>query len=138
MKKWTMERTPSLALIGSFIIINFSILFSAAFTFAQTVSFGPATSFATGASPRDVATGDLNGDGNADLAVANRSGNSVSVLLGEGTGGFGAATDYAVSAAPYFVAIGDLNGDGKPESLQLQFYTSNHKYRWGFRNHDLG
>ena len=40
-------------------------------SFAQTVSFGPATNVAVGTDPRNVAIGDLNGDGKPDLAVAN-------------------------------------------------------------------
>ena len=35
-----------------------------------------------------MAVGDFNGDGKADLAVANYSDNSVSVLLGNGDGTF--------------------------------------------------
>jgi hypothetical protein len=58
----------------------------------STASFGPATDFAVGGSPQAVAVGDFNRDGNPDLAVANSSVNTVSVRLGNGTGGFGAAT----------------------------------------------
>jgi hypothetical protein len=42
----------------------------------------------TGMNPVSVAVGDFNGDGKADLAVANRTGNNVSVLLGNGDGTF--------------------------------------------------
>ena len=41
--------------------------------------------------------------------------NTVSIVLGDGTGAFGSATDFAVGASPASVAIGDLNGDGKPD-----------------------
>ena len=57
----------------------------------------------------------MNGDGRADLAVANDLDNTVSVLLGNGTGGFGAKTDFATGVSPHSVAIGDVNGDGKPD-----------------------
>src|SRR5439155_969855 len=43
--------------------------------------FGSKTDFATGASPRSVAIGDMNGDGKPDLATANLGSNTVSVLL---------------------------------------------------------
>lgn len=46
---------------------------------------------ATGRSPVSIATGDFNGDGVPDLAVVNSSDNSVTVLLGNGSGGFIAA-----------------------------------------------
>jgi hypothetical protein len=62
-----------------------------------------------------VAVGDFNRDGIPDLAVANAGNNSVSVLLGNGSGGFGAATSYPVGSAPVSVAVGDFNHDGIPD-----------------------
>src|SRR6266480_4338246 len=77
---------------------------------AQTVSFVPAGSFTEGNTPRSVAIGDLNGDGKLDLAVANQTSASVSVLLGSTItpGTFVAATSFAVGVGPLSVAIGDL------------------------------
>src|SRR5881628_283722 len=77
---------------------------------AQTpASFNPAVSFPTGALPITVGIADVNGDGNPDLVVANTGGNTVSVLLGTGTGTFAAATDFPTGVAPFFVAVADLN-----------------------------
>ncbi|MFM8834887.1 MAG: FG-GAP-like repeat-containing protein, partial [Cytophagales bacterium] len=45
-----------------------------------TVSFAAKVDFTTGADPRSVAIGDLDGDGKPDLAVANLSSNTVSVI----------------------------------------------------------
>jgi uncharacterized protein (TIGR03437 family) len=56
--------------------------------------------------------GDFNGDGKLDLAVANFYGNTVSILLGTGTGSFGAKTDFRTGSTPTSVAVGDFNGDG--------------------------
>ena len=53
-------------------------------------TFGGITTFPTGDSPESVATGDFNGDGVTDLATANEFGNSISILLGDGTGGYAA------------------------------------------------
>jgi outer membrane murein-binding lipoprotein Lpp len=44
-------------------------------------SFAPARNYATGTGPNSVAMGDVNGDGKRDLATANSSANTVSVLL---------------------------------------------------------
>jgi hypothetical protein len=75
--------------------------------------FGPATNYATGSGPNDVAVGDLNGDGIPDLVLPDHPGNTVSVLLGKGDGTFGSKKDLAAGETPNHVALGDLNGDGR-------------------------
>ena len=62
-----------------------------------------------------MAAADLNGDGKPDLAVANNSSDTVSVLLNNGNGTFAAQVDYATGSGPISVAAADLNGDGKPD-----------------------
>ncbi|OYV18606.1 MAG: hypothetical protein CG439_1221 [Methylococcaceae bacterium NSP1-2] len=66
--------------------------------------------------------GDFNRDGKLDLAVANLSSNTVSVLLGNATG-FDANIDYATSSNPLSVSVGDFNNDGKLD-LAVAIYTS--------------
>ena len=44
--------------------------------------------------------GDFNGDGKADLAVANYESTTVSILLGNGDGTFQTKTDYTVGSDP--------------------------------------
>ena len=58
-----------------------------------------------------IAIGDLNGDGQPDLAVANLGDYNVSVLSGNGDGSFQNAVNFGTSCQPYSVAIGDFNGD---------------------------
>jgi hypothetical protein len=62
-------------------------------------------------------TGDLNGDGKADLAVAVGGTSALSVLLGDGRGGFSPApgSPLPVGSAPHLVEIGDLDRDGDPD-----------------------
>jgi len=55
--------------------------------------------------------GDFNGDGIADVAVANYGNNNVSVLLGNGDGTFRPALNFPVGILPSAVAIGHFNGD---------------------------
>jgi len=78
----------------------------------------------TGASPRGVASGDLNGDGKPDLVLANSSSHDVSVLLGNGNGSYQPPQVYATGPYdPFFgnsifvsaIALGDFNNDGVPD-----------------------
>ncbi len=78
-------------------------------------TFNPQVAYATGGTPTFVAVGDFNGDGVPDLAVANEgqgSGETVSVLLGNGDGTFGTQVTYGTGNEPNSVAVGDFNGDG--------------------------
>src|SRR5260370_166856 len=59
------------------------------------------------------ATGDFNGDGKPDLAIANFIDNNVSVLLNNGDGTFQAAVNYAADLHPQTITAGDFNNDGK-------------------------
>jgi hypothetical protein len=58
-----------------------------------------------------VVSGDFNGDGRADLAVANTISNTVGVLAGRGDGTFGAAAPTPTGLLPSGLAVADLNGD---------------------------
>ncbi len=88
-----------------------------------TASLGPgigATAFtipatpATGDYPFGIATADFNGDGIADLAVANYYGNSVTIQLGNGDGTFSQVNaSPATGVSPFGIVAADFNGDGK-------------------------
>jgi len=78
---------------------------------AGTSSFQLAA-FSTGRQPYLIATGDFNGDGFPDVAVADLSANTVSVLLGNGDGTFQPQQPYAVGLDPVGVVVADFNGDG--------------------------
>jgi hypothetical protein len=90
-------------------------------TIAQPGSAFAVTSLPNvGADPASVAIGDFNGDGRADLAVAN-AGGSLSILLGNGDGTFRAAGSFAAGAGAYSVAVADFNGDGKADLAVTSF-----------------
>jgi hypothetical protein len=77
------------------------------------------TPFAAGPEPNDIATGDFNGDGNLDVAIANHGVKTVTVLLGNGKGQFALApgSPFAVESRPHphGIAVADFNGDRKPD-----------------------
>jgi FG-GAP-like repeat len=78
-------------------------------------TFQPQVPFATGSNPADIAVGDFNGDGKLDLAVANfgyYGGNTVSVLLGNGSGTFKSKTDFRTDGGTQSVIASDINRDG--------------------------
>jgi hypothetical protein len=95
-----------------------SILLNTTDLGAPTTSFTAKQDFPTGASPRSVSVGDLNGDGKLDVAVANIISNTVSVLLnntdpGNTTPNFATKQDFATGTNPASVTMIDLNKDGK-------------------------
>jgi hypothetical protein len=77
----------------------------------------PASPFTVGSNPACVVVADFNGDGNLDFATANLSGNNVTVLLGNGTGGFtpAPASPAVQGTAPVSMVVGDFNGDYIPD-----------------------
>src|SRR5207248_1325674 len=80
-------------------------------------TFQAAQSYDAGTSPQSLVVGDFNGDGHADLAVANDiiGAGTVSVLLGNGDGTLQAAQSYDGGFRPWSVAVGDFNSDGVPD-----------------------
>jgi len=74
--------------------------------------------------PESVAIADIDGDGKADIVVANRCGTDpncqipagIGVLLGNGDGTFQAAQSHNSGGYyTFFASVGDFNGDGKPD-----------------------
>jgi len=84
-------------------------------------TFHAATNYTVGNNPASLAVGDFNGDGKADLAVANYDSGTVSILLGNGDGTFPAKTDYPAGNTPNAIAVGDFNGDSKTDLAVTNF-----------------
>src|SRR5205823_13265814 len=73
------------------------------------LSFSPAVTYLTELNPRAVAVSDFNNDGRTDLAVANNTSSTVSILLGHGDGGFQASRASGTGTGPRSILAGDLN-----------------------------
>jgi hypothetical protein len=78
-----------------------------------SVTMSVVSSPVVGVTPYSVAVGDFNGDGKLDLVTPNYDSNTVSILLGDGTGNFALVSSPATGQNPSSVAVGDFNGDGK-------------------------
>jgi hypothetical protein len=86
---------------------------------AQSIMFGAGATYPAGNGPWGIVSGDFNGDGFPDLAVANHRagpstfGNGVNVLLGKADGTFQSAVSYAGGVGPTQLISADFNRDGK-------------------------
>jgi len=92
---------------------------------AGNIAFGANVDFATGVSPVQVATGDMDGDGKPDLVVSNTVTGTISVYMNKSQSGNFTATslapkvDFATSNSPTLLNITDMDGDGKPDILAV-------------------
>lgn len=75
--------------------------------------------------PLGIASGDLNGDGKLDVAVATTTGNNIHVLLGNGDGTLQTQVTYPADANPADVVIADFDGDGKADVASANIFGSN-------------
>lgn len=78
------------------------------------IDFGLPSSMATPSRPGGIASGDFNGDGIADLAIATDLIDKVDVFLGTGGGSFGPSTPIFTGAntGPDSLRAVDVDGDG--------------------------
>jgi hypothetical protein len=103
----TKTRCPSLAALA----ICATLFIGVSATRAEKSLF-PVPQYYVNGDAQDVASGDLDGDGYPDLAVACAGSGRVAVLINRGEGMFAPSVNYATGQGCRCVTIGDLNGDG--------------------------
>lgn len=87
-------------------------------TVSGVITFADKTDYTTGASPRSVGTGDIDGDGLQDIIVSNLKENTVSVYRNTTSGAslsFAARISFATAIQPSVFSVADMDNDGKPD-----------------------
>lgn len=74
--------------------------------------FAPAVAYGVAWDPWTGSLGDINGDGQPDIAVGSLWGMEATVLENDGSGGFPSWRSFPVSSGVVGVSIADLDGDG--------------------------
>ncbi|MFN6540466.1 MAG: FG-GAP-like repeat-containing protein [Nostoc sp. EkiNYC01] len=97
-------------------------------TESASISIIPNT-FDVGLRPYSIVVGDFDKDGKLDLVTANKSSQTVSVLLGKGDGTFKPATNFSTvgfnGLSPSSVAVADFNKDGKLDLVTANNLSNN-------------
>jgi hypothetical protein len=91
-------------------------------SYSGGIGFATHVDYTTASAPRGTVIGsnsigsaDLNGDGKADIAYIDSSGNNLRIYLNDGSGGFSSFSSYATGGAgpvPQQLTIADFDGDG--------------------------
>jgi len=92
-------------------------------------TFQPRVDYVAGTGTTSVVLGDFNGDRLLDVAVGNigafNNENSVSILLGTGTGTLRPHVEYPSGPLPATIVAGDFNRDGKLDLVTIPAYQLN-------------
>ena len=79
----------------------------------------PGSPYNVGIEPNHVSTGNFNSDNNPDFVVANGNSSTISVFLGNGSGGFSQApgSPYEAGYEPRTISVKDINNDSRSDLI---------------------
>lgn len=79
--------------------------------------------YPVGMNPGDMVSGDFDGDGKLDVAIANIDSDDISILRNTSSGSISFATkeDFAAGANPNSISVSDIDGDGKVDIAVVDF-----------------
>ncbi|MCS6915578.1 MAG: FG-GAP-like repeat-containing protein [Myxococcota bacterium] len=78
-------------------------------------TFAHSADYPAGSGLYGLAVGDVSGDGQMDIAMANSRSNTISLYLGRGDGTFGGRLELPTGAYPTSVIMADLDGDRRQD-----------------------
>ncbi len=93
------------------------------FVAASTGTYANGVSYTTiaGGRPYGITSADFDEDGDIDLAVTNKSGDSMTVLIGDGDGNFSVHATYVTGETPEGIVAADFNNDGNLDLATVDF-----------------
>ncbi len=86
--------------------------------------FNNRTTVGVANAPRSITIGDFNNDSKQDMLFASFASNTVTLALGNGSGGFTITGTIPVGNLPFGIAVGDLNGDGNLDFACTNAYSN--------------
>ena len=87
---------------------------------ASNMGFGSPEVTDLGGLAQGIGAGDINRDGWVDVVLSITGGNTVAVMLNDGTGAFPAiSSQIPVQGGPWGIALADINVDGKLDAVTL-------------------
>jgi urease beta subunit len=90
-----------------------------------TGNFVEKTRIGVGSNPYGVSLGDIDGDGDLDIAVTNPNPDNISILINNGSGSFTIKGNVYVGVDPYGISFGDIDGDGDLDIAVANYGSNN-------------